>query len=359
MKRVLFMAPFFVITAALSQAGCKKAGPVVPYDLRIPPLNADLAICALDLGQPVTTLGIELYSPSGKKYIGFTDLFGRVGWDFDDMERGTWNAKVPTQKNRYYDSQIDFKASDGQVAVTFKSDPALVLEPTTNTTYSYTTQTDMAVSIQYNQGGALNVPVTMAISNMPAGWTYNYTPIMGIDSHNGVVSISVPTGQYRQPILDMFGLIAGPTPGIPATYIYTNTSPISSVTIKRNFSIQVNLAVVWSTTIAGSPPNQIYIISGQACLQTTNAGAVPWSGSLSVGNSLDAVHWGSYAVSGSGTPVCTAWNGSCAVSDGHSAVGVMVTINVSAPDVGTYSYQIDTGLPPNSTNSYTLPTNTY
>lgn len=355
MKRAIYITVTFVLSLVAFQTGCKKAGPTVPYDLRIPPLNADLSICALDFGQPVTILGIELYSPSGKKYTGFTDLFGRVGWDFDDMERGTWTAKVPSQKNKYYESAMEFNAANGQVAVTFQSDPTLVLEPATNTVYSYTTQTDMAVSIRYNQGGALNVPITMAISNMPAGWTYNYTPVMGMDSHSGVVSISVPTGQYRQPVLDMFGLIAGPTPGVPLTYVHSALYPASSVTIKRNFPITAQMIVAWTY----SQVSTTYYFNGTAAFNTTNGAGTPWSGSFSIGNAADAVHWGTYSVSGTGS-FSGNWNGSCSTSDGHAGYGVMITVNVSAPDVGSYSHQLDTGIPVRTSSaSYTLPSNTY
>lgn len=335
MKRYIAFS-ILIIMAISSITSCKKTGPVVPYDLRIPPLDADLVIAAVDKGSPVSLLSTELYSPTGIKYTGYTDLFGRVGWNFDDMEKGQWTAKVPAQ-GRYHDSEISFPAANGSIGITFVSAPALVLEPATNSTYAYTTQTNIVLNVHYNQGGALNVPITLQNSSLPGGWTYNCVPlILGRETHSGVVSITVPTGQYAQPIFNLFGMIAGPT-----TYVRTDESPVSSVTIKRGFPVVMHL----TNTFAGYLVGGTIVIGGTISVWSDNGGNIPWAGYIHIGCSTNHTRYWNYDPYGFTGSATINWSYSGTYAGNCDSYGLGFNFGFNSP-IGTFNGYWDTGLPP-------------
>jgi hypothetical protein len=320
------------LSVLLAAAACRKPLPAEPLDVRRPPFDADIVIRALDLTTTVPGLDVELTDPDGNRHTGSTDSTGVLLFDFPDMTRGLWRAFIPEQ-GRYFDSEVVFEAREGVNDVTFQSNPQLVLTPLSlPVTYSYSTDTFIPLRLDYVQGGALRVPISITSSPLPSGWNVGYPVKLGREVNSGSVTIAVPAGQYQQPVFDMFGYSAGATTTYTET-IYSN----SSVTLKRGFPVNVFMEVSWTAyAVAGS-----IHWSGTYSVYGVNGAGIPWTGYVTFGVTGNEGKYGGAALAFTGNTTQN-WSGSVP-ADGQTTYGVKFCINISSP-VGTYHREVDTGI---------------
>jgi len=329
------------VLVPLTATSCRKPLPAEPLDIRRPPFDADIVVRALDLTTTVPGLDVELTDPDGKRYTGSTDSTGVLLFDFPDMTRGLWRAFIPSQ-DRYYDSEITFEAKGGVNDVTFQSNPRLILSPlTTPVTYSYTTDTFIPMRLTYEQGGALRVPVSIAASPLPSGWNVSYPVKLGKETNSGVVTVAVPAGMYQQPVLDFFAFSSGST----QIYAYTQSNPISSVTLARGFPVTLFLEFSWTSTYTLGG----YSLSGSYAFYQTHGANIPWSGSLRVGRDSDTSAYFSMPLDFTGT---TSGPWSRVISAAEALNELVFTVNINSPGFGGYNVSHFSGVTGNSPGSH-------
>lgn len=333
-----------MMTAAVLTASCRKPLPAEPLDIRRPPFDADVVIRALDLTTTVPGLDVELYDPDGQLYTGTTDSTGVLTFDFPDMTRGLWRAFIPEQMGRYYNSEIVFNAKGGVNDVTFQSQPRLVLSPITSpVTYAYSTDTFIQLKVDYDQGGALRVPVSITASALPEGWNVSYPVKLGKETNSGTVSIAIPAGQYRQPVFDLYSYAAGST----LLYAYTSSNPNTSVTIRRGFPVTLFLEFSWSSTFVTGVNR--YNLVGSYMFYQTNGGNIPWSGTLRVGRPTDTSAYFSAPISFVGGKGGN-WGASIIQAEGDNEL--TFTVNINSPEIGGYNKEHRSGIRVDSAGSH-------
>lgn len=278
MRRLLFL--LLLLTPLALVWGCKKGGPAQPYDVKLPNTAGNLIVAVRDNnGAGVTNVGVKITDYLGQVFNGTTDFTGTTAFNFDyakyyvENPNPSFTVEIPTQ-GRYNDSLCSLVPKNGQNSFVFTASPSLsvVVPPSAPTSYSYNVTNNLVCNVNYDNGGNLQVPISIAAQNVPSGWTVNYNnQILGGSVTQGSVTFVIPTSEYRQPPVSIVGFYANDS--TPSLYVW---SPAFNIT--RGFPVSVCCHV--SLTFGQSNPFQngqpfIALTSSSFSFSTVNGGNIP------------------------------------------------------------------------------------
>lgn len=316
-KKWMIMTAVLSAFFSLFYIGCKKTdqpfGVYALNGLDVPspsptPFSGAINVYVVDNGILTSGVTAILVDPNSNAVTSVTQpVVGFAGFAPSSLPVGTWTAKIPTQGKYYLSTQAFNVTGSGQVAVTFQAGaPTLSITPAGNEFYNYSNATTIAYTVQYNQVGNLNVPVSLSVSPaLPAGWGVSFSPaIIGNTTNQSALTIIFPCA-YQSPTFKVFGTRAD------ASIVQTINHQI-----QRAFAINVQVSVVsaWAFCGNGRVAATFKLVSANDC-------GISWNFA------------GSNLMNGQTTSICMT-NGATGSVSLSSSIGTISGM-ISVPSTGT------------------------